>query len=489
VTVQNGSRPRFRRLRLETIRARLTLWYVVVLALTLAGYSAILVVSLSRGLENGVDRVLGDSARQAMGILQSATNEQELREDFRRINLGQWVSVYDASGERLIAGRTIPRPLDYKLAPIGPDPRFETISLPDGATWRVRLQQVKLPGQPERVLVAARAETFVQVAVGELLMLIGITAPLVLLLALGGGVFLASRALNPIDQITRTAEAIHAEDLHRRLGLRHTNDEVGRLAATFDHMLDRLDSAFERQRRFTSDASHELRTPLAMLVSRAGMALERPRSMGDYEEVLRAVRDEGLHMGRIVNDLLMLARGDAGDALAVAEPLDAAELIGSVAETMAPIADQRGIRLRIVTEGGTAVLGDQTRLTQLVVNLVDNALAHTPEGGSVELRASREKGHVVLHVADTGSGIAPEDLPHVFQRFFRAQPDRGRNRGGAGLGLALCQSIAQAHGGEIHVESEPGQGTRVTVRLPVSEPPAAEAPAPTPAPAAVATAP
>jgi signal transduction histidine kinase len=231
-------------------------------------------------------------------------------------------------------------------------------------------------------------------------------------------------------------------------------------------MLDRLDQAFERQRRFTSDASHELRTPLSMLVSRAGMALERQRSLAEYEEVLRAVRDEGLHMGRIVNDLLMLARADAGDALALTERLDLAELVDSVAEAMSPNAATRKISLSVATEAGIDALGDQTRLTQLLVNLVDNALAHTPAGGRVELSASRDGGHAVLQVTDTGTGIAAEDLPHVFQRFFRAHGDRSRESGGAGLGLALCQSIAQAHGGEIKLESEPGRGTRVTVRLP-----------------------
>jgi heavy metal sensor kinase len=444
------------------------LWYVVVLAITLAGYSAILVVSLARGLDSGVDRVLSDAARQASGILQAVGSDQELREEFRRINVGTVVGLYDQNGDHFLAGRALQRALDHPLPVAGSQPRLDTIRLPDGTSWRVLTQHVVQLGQPERLLVVARSETFVDVAVGELLMLIGITAPLVLLLAVAGGVFLASRALNPIDQISRTAEAISAEDLSRRFGLRQTNDEVGRLAATFDHMLDRLDKAFERQRRFTSDASHELRTPLSMLVSRAGLALERQRSLAEYEDILRAVRDEGLHMGRIVNDLLMLARADAGDALALSERLDAGQLVGSVAEAMGPIAAARDVRLTVAADDRVEVVGDQTRLTQLLVNLVDNALAHTPAGGSVELHARADHGQVVLRVADSGTGIAPEDLPHVFQRFFRAQRDRSRESGGAGLGLALCQSITKAHGGEIELESELGHGTRVTVRLPLA---------------------
>jgi two-component system sensor histidine kinase BaeS len=202
-------------------------------------------------------------------------------------------------------------------------------------------------------------------------------------------------------------------------------------------------------------------------VSRAGLALQRQRTVAEYEDVLRAVRDEGLHMGRIVNDLLMLARADAGNALALSEQLDLGELVGSVAEAMGLIADTREIHLSVAAEDGVRVVGDQTRLTQLLVNLVDNALAHTPAGGQVELRASHAGSQAILQVTDTGAGIAAEDLPHVFQRFFRAHGGRSRDGGGAGLGLALCQSIVQAHGGEISLESELGRGTRVTVRLPL----------------------
>jgi len=172
-------------------------------------------------------------------------------------------------------------------------------------------------------------------------------------------------------------------------------------------------------------------------------------------------------MGRIVNDLLLLARADAGDALALTERLDVGELVSSVAEAMGPIAASRNIRLSVATADAVEVLGDQTRLTQLIINLVDNALAHTPANGEVELRASRAGAQAVLEVIDTGTGITAEDLPHVFQRFFRAQGDRNREGGGAGLGLALCQSIAQAHSREIELHSEPGRGTHVTVRLPL----------------------
>jgi len=174
-------------------------------------------------------------------------------------------------------------------------------------------------------------------------------------------------------------------------------------------------------------------------------------------------------MARMVNDLLMLARADAGDTLAVTERLDAGELVRSVADAMTPLATERGVALTADAEDDVVLDGDQTRLTQLLVNLVDNAFAHTNEGGSVRLCAGRQNGFGVLRVSDTGTGIPPEDLPHVFQRFFRVERGRGRDRGGAGLGLSLCKSIALAHGGDISLESVLGKGTSVTVSLPIAD--------------------
>jgi heavy metal sensor kinase len=439
---------------------------VVVLALTLIGYSAILMISLARGLDAGLDRMLNDEVRQASGVLSVVSDDRELREEFRRLNVGTIVGLYEADSAQLIAGRPLPTPLS-RPEPISGQTRADTLTLPDGTRWRMLTLEATQSNQPGRVLVVARSENFIGAATNQILMVIGVTVPLALLLAIMGGAFLAQRALRPIDQIRRTADAIGAEDLSRRLGLTGQTDEVGRLAVTFDLMLDRLDQAFERQRRFTADASHELRTPLAMLVSRAGLALERRRTTREYESVLRAIRDDGLHMARMVNDLLMLARADAGDALAVREHLDAGEMVRSVTETMAPLAIERGIELSMEAEHGVAVIGDQTRLTQLLVNVVDNALTHTSHGGRVRLSAGRADGLVLLRIADTGSGIAPEHLPHVFQRFFRADRDRGRE-GGAGLGLALCHSIALAHGGDIRLESKLGEGTCVSVTLPLA---------------------
>ena len=460
------------RRKLGTLRARLTVWYIVLLALTVVVHSAMLTFSLERWLYAGVDRVLADASRQAVGVLGVVRDDQELREEFRRMNVGTILGVYDASGTTLLAGRSLPSPLERVAPPAGSDALIQTVANADGATWRVLVQRAVVPDKPERVLLVARSSGFVQLSVGELALLVAITTPLTLLVAIAGGVFLVRRALCPLEQITRTAETINAEDLSRRLGLPRTPDEVGRLAATFDHMLDRLDRAFEYQCQFTADASHELRAPLSMIVSRAAIALEKATTITDCHAALRDVRDEGLHMGRIVNDLLMLAKGDAGHALEVTEPLDTGLLASAVVDAMKPLADERAIALDAEVDDGVFVVGDQTRLTQLMVNLVDNALGHTPPGGRVLVSVRGTDASALVDVVDTGVGIPPDDLPRVFERFFRGERDRERSRGGggAGLGLSLCLSIARAHGGDIDLQSTLATGTRATVRLPRPSP-------------------
>jgi heavy metal sensor kinase len=292
--------------------------------------------------------------------------------------------------------------------------------------------------------------------------------PLTLLLAVAVGLFLAGRALDPIDRITRTADQIGAENLSRRLDLPPSADEVGRLAATFDRMLDRLDRAFRRQRQFTADASHELRTPLAMLISQAEVALGRRRTASEYQRVLAGVRDDARRMDQLLGELLTLARADAGQELLMREPLDLGDLTTDVVAAMEPLARARGVELRLGPIEAVEVQGDQTRLTQLLVNLVDNGLKYTPAGGPVTVSVERQDGTAVIQVADGGVGIASEHLPHVFERFYRVDAARSRAEGGAGLGLTIGRWIAEAHGGTIRADSELGRGSTFTVHLPLA---------------------
>jgi heavy metal sensor kinase len=339
-------------------------------------------------------------------------------------------------------------------------------------TWRVFALPDRLDSGTIAIVQVGMPEASVDSAVDRLGILLAALVPVALLMAGAGGLFLAGRALEPIDRITRTAASIGGDDLARRLPERvvRTPGELGRLAATFNHMLDRLEEAFQRQRQFTADASHELRAPLTLLLGQVDVALQQPRSDREYNQALRGLREDVLRLRQLVDALLALARADARQNMLAPEPLDLGELTQEIADALAPVAEERGIHLEARYMPGIIVRGDQARLMQLLLNLVENALNHTPTGGTVIVAAERAGNPrmAIASVRDTGCGIGARHLPHVFERFYRV--DTARTAGGAGLGLAICTWIAEAHGGHIEVQSEVGVGSTFTVWLPALVP-------------------
>ena len=454
-----------------TIRVRLTMWYVALMALVLIAFSAFLYLSLSSSLSREMDASLSATAGQLQVHVDLVNGRPQLGGNEQQIPAGVTVALYDPSGKQLVQGMP-PWPASgaasiLEKAADG-QAGFVTIRLDNRSGWRVLAMPIKENGHISGVLEVGRSESDLEAALEQLLLLIGLAIPATLALAAGVGMFLAQRALSPIDRITRTARRIGAEDLSQRLEMSSNDDEIGRLAATFDEMLERLDRAFQRQRQFTADASHELRTPLAVATSQIDVALERSRSVEEYQEVLRLVGTETTRMGKLVSELLTLARADSGNEIMEREPLSLDELAGEVVAQLAPLAESRGLRLGTGHLEPAIVVGDQTRLMQLLFNLVDNALRYTPEGGRITVNVGRHGGEATLTVTDTGIGIAPEQLPHIFKRFYRVDKARSRAEGGTGLGLAIGEWIVRAHGGRIQVASTPGQGSTFTVFLPLT---------------------
>jgi signal transduction histidine kinase len=242
------------------------------------------------------------------------------------------------------------------------------------------------------------------------------------------------------------------------------------MAATFDDMIDRLQASFERQKRFTSDASHELRTPLAVMQADLSLALRRPRSNTEYRATLESAQEEVSRLSHIVNDLLVLARLDTDVAQIAREPVQLDDLLEMVVAGLRPLATERSIRLSYTINAPASMIGDPTRLKQVFFNLLDNAIAYTPDGGSIRVSMVTDGAQAEVTVADTGIGISPEDLPHVFERFYRSEEARTRNHEGTGLGLAIAQKVVHAHQGRIEVSSMPGQGTTFQVLLPLLGP-------------------
>ena len=262
-----------------------------------------------------------------------------------------------------------------------------------------------------------------------------------------------------------TAAAITSRGLGRRIEVVNPADELGRLAATLNDMIARLERSFEEVHRFTADAAHELRTPLTLIRAEVELAL-RDRDGPPDPRVLRSVLEEVDRLSRLVGQLLALCREDAGLDAPEALPVRLDELARGLAEHMAIVGLERGQALGLGRLDPCWVLGDEDRLRRLVFNLLDNAIKYTPEGGEIRLEVRRDSGQALVTVEDSGIGIEPEHLPFLFDRFHRVDPARGRVVEGTGLGLAICRSIAESHGGRIEIESAPGRGTRVTVRLP-----------------------
>jgi heavy metal sensor kinase len=276
---------------------------------------------------------------------------------------------------------------------------------------------------------------------------------------------LAHRALAPIDRITRTARQLSAKDLSQRLDLDLPDDELGRLARTFDEMLGRLETAFQRQRQFTSDASHELRTPLTIIKGQIEVTLSRPRDAAAYREVLGAIGEQSDRMIDLVNSLLLLARADTGQIPIQRDPVDVAAAVEIAIDELRLLAEEHDVRLSFDGQAAT-ITADLTLFHQVLFNLLHNAIRHTPAGGSVQVNWSLGRGSLRLEVHDTGLGIAPEYLPRIFDRFYRVDVARARNEGGAGIGLAICRWIVEAHGGSISAKSEVGAGSTFVVILP-----------------------
>jgi heavy metal sensor kinase len=465
------------------LRARLALGYSVFFALVLA--------LLSIGVFLAVRSAL---LRQTTQQLQASSDL--IQQDFDASNIG--VAAYFENPSFLL--RTHPPRVEGLESPA----LYVQVLAPDGAVavTSASLQSLRLPLTPSdraaalagatsfheetlgsgRVLIMTRPLRADQQIVGVLLVahplreieqtlnlllssLAGIGA-VALLAALRGGAWMARGALEPVSQIAQTARRIvHAEHLSQRVPESPTSDEIGQLTSTVNEMLERLELLFLTQRRFVADVSHELKTPLTAMrghleVLRRG-ARHDPQAL---EESLADIEREVGRLTRLTSDLLVLVQAEAGTPLRRG-PVALDELVLEVVRDMRPLAQH--VALTPALSEQVAVEGDRDRLKQALLNLISNALSHTPPGGAVRVGLERSGGQALLSVSDTGVGIAADDLPHIFERFYRADKSRSRSAGGAGLGLAIVKWVAESHGGSAEVVSQPGRGSTFTLRLPV----------------------
>jgi heavy metal sensor kinase len=454
---------------LRTIRVRLTLFYVLLLAIALAIFSAGVYFAMRESLYSNLEDGLESRADLVSSIVvqgdQLNVDPDQLPGDGG--DHEEPVRVLDASGEVVFDNsEEAPEPEAGAVAEALRGERVYVDASGDDLELRYRLEPIRAEGQVIGAVEVGLPRDDVEESLEALLLIIAIAYPLTLVLATIGGLLIAGRALAPIDRVTTVARRISAEDLSQRLDMQLPDDEVGRLARTFDEMIARLDDAFRRQRQFTADASHELRTPLTAIKGQTEVALQRERDGEEYREVLTTVNSEVDRMIRLVASLLTLARADARQIGIARDSVDLGELAGDAVAQIRPAAEAKRIGIGTTSDGAVRITADEDLVLQLVLNLLDNAVKYTPEGGRVEVVTRVANGHAELSVSDNGPGIPAEHLARVFDRFYRVDP--ARTHGGAGLGLSISRWIAEAHGGTIDVESAPGEGSRFTVRLPIS---------------------
>jgi heavy metal sensor kinase len=293
--------------------------------------------------------------------------------------------------------------------------------------------------------------------------------PITLLVAGLGGFALARKSLSPVVEMSNQAQRMGATNLRERLTISNPTDELGRLASTFNELLSRLEQSFEKMRVFMADASHELRTPLAIIRGEADVALSQERSTAEYKESLLIVQDEARRLSGIVDDMLALARADAGQHPLQSRDLYLNDVVDDTCRAMQVLAARKGVMLLVEPMPDIPFVGDEDLLRRLMLNLLDNGIKYTPLGGSVTVKLVAGPPEVQIVVSDTGVGIPAEAAPHVFERFYRVERARSREDGGSGLGLAIAKWVAQAHGGDIKLSSRPGLGTTFTVSLPGTE--------------------
>lgn len=446
-----------------SIRTRLTLWHIGLLALTLAAFSVALYAALSDQVYRNIDE------RLSLGIGSVRPSGESDDDAGRAIGRATGFSarLIDATGQIVSAsGLLLDAPLDQAVIDQAQQRGvFHTITVTGEQRVRVYTFPLLHEGRLQGYIEVASSLNGAEATLRSLALILVMAVPATLALAALGGRFISDRALRPIDTITRQAQAISEQDLHRRLNLDLPDDEVGRLARTLDAMLARLDTAFQRQQRFTADASHELRTPLTVIKTNIGVTLNRPRTPKQYETALDQIEGEVDRLTRLTDDLLLLARADASRSIGQRREIDLAAIACKVCEELRPLADSKRLTLNCETPVATSVYGDLDQLHRVLFNLLENAIKYTAQG-SVGVRVAGADKSVRVSIEDTGPGIPAEHLPHLFERFYRVDAARSRELGGSGLGLAIAHSIVTAHGGTIDVKSDMGHGTTVTVTLP-----------------------
>jgi heavy metal sensor kinase len=483
----------------RSLRFKLTLWYVLILGILLISFSTFLYFTLSKSLHRDVDNKLRSLAELIASESSSPLSkfgfgniDQALETSMNLKPIGKFIQVLDQSGkigQKSDNLKNVQLPISLnalKNASKGLI-TYETNRSIGDTPLRIITFPVVDNNHVSKIVQIASSLEEVEDALNTLLIILIITVPLALMVAILGGQFLAHKALKPVDNITQTARMITSQNLNERIDPPKVKDEISRLIETFNEMISRLDQSFRQIKQFSSDASHELKTPLTILKGEVEVMLRKERTPQEYQQTLKSNLEEVNRMSQIVEDLLLLSKADIGEIRLNKEDINLTEILTEVVAQMDMLARSR--RLHLFTSNHHQeihIFGDALRMRELFINLIENGIKYTEEGGSIHITLQKEyppsvrnpsdwgegeRGKFVkIIVSDTGIGIAKEDQERIFNRFFRVDKARSREQGGSGLGLSICKWIVEAHQGEIKVESELGKGSSFIVNLPLSPP-------------------
>jgi heavy metal sensor kinase len=348
---------------------------------------------------------------------------------------------------------------------------FENVATVDGSVYRFVCFPMPSGILPQQAAMhVGRSMELLKGVLREYLIFYIYSVPLMLAISVAVGWYLARRALRPFEEITRTAEKITYENLNTQLLTEHKEEEIQRLVHSFNGMVRRLNESFQQMRKFNADAAHELRTPLAILQGETEVALRSPNLPEEIRLVLASNLEELDRLKRIVNDMLTIAEAEAGRQVLMKDPLDMKPLLEDLVDQMRLLALDRSVQIDLECIQEMWVDADKLWIRRAIINLLDNAIKYSKDGGKVEISATSRDSWMYLEIKDYGIGISPEDLPHIFDRLYRADPARSRDSGGAGLGLSLVKWIIEAHKGSISVESKTDHGSCFKISLPIRHP-------------------
>ena len=489
----------------SSVRTRLTLWYIGALALVLVGYSVGVYALIEHNTLRRVDTELQQAMEGTAGLLAFEVTERENElavsksdsadeevekggaeiESIEELSQNvlrdrylphQSAAIYDATG-RLLGEQRARGDAAERLA-VSLDGIADQVSLrtqPESAGGderRIAFQRVIIPSSAPYFIVVSQSLKPVKEELERLRGIFYVAVPVALTLAGLGGWFLARKSLSPVKKMSDAARRMGAENLEERLPVANPRDELGQLAVTVNELLSRLDAAFEQQRQFMADASHELRTPLSVMNTTAQVTLEKARrEEAEYRDAMGIIAEQTRRLARIVEDMFTLARVDAGRRELQKSSFYLDELLAETVRAARMLAERKDVAVTFASPGETPYFGDEDLLRQMVLNLLDNAIRHTPAAGVVDVQLSRQESSHLIAVADTGPGIPAEAQPHIFERFYRVDKSRTRsseaNGTGAGLGLSIARWIARAHRGRLDLQRSDERGSVFVAALPI----------------------